>query len=109
KALTRISREIRGWAFHRRSDHSLNELAALHNPCVRGWIGYYSHFYPTQLRPTLIRIHAYVIPWARRKVKRMRHQSRRVREWLTRIRRAAPNLFAHWKLCHGNGRTSGAV
>jgi RNA-directed DNA polymerase len=109
KALTRISREIRGWAFHRRSDQSLNELAALYNPCVRGWIGYYSHFYPTQLRPTLIRIDAYVIRWARRKFKRMRHQSRGVREWLTRVRRAAPNLFAHWKLCHGNGRTSGAV
>jgi hypothetical protein len=22
---------------------------------------------------------------------------------------ANPTLFAHWQLCHGNGRTSGAV
>jgi hypothetical protein len=35
----------------------------------------------------------------RRKFKRMRHQSKGVREWLARFRRAAPDLFAHWKLC----------
>jgi hypothetical protein len=32
-----------------------------------------ARFYKTQLRPTLKRIDAYVIRWARRKFKRMRH------------------------------------
>jgi group II intron reverse transcriptase/maturase len=109
KALTRISREVRSWTLHKRSDKSLSELAEEYNPCIRGWINYYSHFYRTQLRPTLIRIDAYVIRWARRKFKGMRHQSKGVREWLERHRRATPKLFAHWTLCHGNGRTSGAV
>jgi hypothetical protein len=27
----------------------------------------------------------------------------------SRLRRANLQLFAHWPLCHGNGRTSGAV
>ena len=36
KALTRISREIRSWALHHRSDKSLQDLAALYNPCIRG-------------------------------------------------------------------------
>ena len=76
KALGRISREIRRWALHHRSDKSLTELAAMYNPCIRGWITYYSHFYKTQLRPTLKRIDAYVIRWARRKFKRMRHQTK---------------------------------
>ena len=79
------------------------------NPHIRGWITYYSNFYKTQLRPTLIRIDAYVIKWARRKFKRMRHQSKGVRAWLDRVRRDKPQLFAHWLLCHGNGRTMGAV
>ncbi|HEY2526426.1 MAG TPA: group II intron maturase-specific domain-containing protein [Xanthobacteraceae bacterium] len=35
----------------------------MYNPCIRGWINYYSHFYRTQLRPTLQRIDAYVIRW----------------------------------------------
>ena len=57
---------------HHRSDNSLTELAQMYNPCIRGWIIYYGHFYRTQLRPTLKRIDAYVIRWARRKFKRMR-------------------------------------
>jgi RNA-directed DNA polymerase len=109
KALVRIGREIRGWALHHRSDKSLKELAAMYNPTIRGWIAYYSHFYRTQLRPTLKRIDAYVIRWARRKYKRMVHQTRGARDWFDRLRRATPKLFAHWPLCHGNGRTSGAV
>ena len=48
----------------------------MYNPCIRGWITYYSHFYKTQLRPTLKRIDAYVIRWARRKYKRMVHQTK---------------------------------
>ena len=44
----------------------------MYNPYIRGWINYYSHFYQTQLRPTLKRIDAYVIRWARRKFKRLR-------------------------------------
>ena len=70
---------------------------------IRGWINYFRHFYPTQLRRILIRIDAYVIRWARRKFKSMRHQSKGIREWLARTRKASPNLLAHWKLCHGNG------
>ena len=109
KALKRIKRTIRGWALHHRSDKSLTELAAMYNPYIRGWITYYSHFYKTQLRPTLTRIDAYVIRWARRKFKRMRHRTKGGRDWFDRFRRANPHLFAHWVLCHGNGRTSGAV
>ena len=47
--------------------------------------------------------------WARRKFKRMRHQTKGARDWFDRFHRANPKLFAHWSLCHGNGRTSGAV
>lgn len=99
----------RSWALHHRSDKSLTELDQMYNPCIRGWITYYSHFYRTQLRPTLTRIDAYVIRWARRKFKRMRHQTKGARDWFDRLRRTNPTLFAHWRLCHGNGRTSGAV
>jgi hypothetical protein len=64
--LTSISRTVRRWALHHRSDKSLQDLAAMYNPCIRDWINYYSHFYKTQLRPNLKRIDLYVIRWARR-------------------------------------------
>jgi hypothetical protein len=81
----------------------------MYNPSIRGWITYYSHFYKTQLRPTLQRINAYVIRWARRKFKRLRDQTKGARDWFDRFCRANPKLFAHWSLCHGDGRTMGAV
>ena len=88
---------------------SLQDLAEMYNPCIRGWINYYSHVYKTQLRPTLKRIDLYVIRWARRKFKRLRRKTKGARDWFDRLRRVNPTLFAHWQLCHGNGRTSGAV
>jgi RNA-directed DNA polymerase len=109
KALTSISRAIRRWALHHHSDKSLQDLAKMYNPYIEGWINYYGHFYRTHLRPTLKRIDAYVIRWARRKFKRLRHKTKGARDWFERLRRANPSLFAHWQLCHGNGRTSGAV
>jgi RNA-directed DNA polymerase len=95
KALTRTSRVIRGWALHKRSDKSLTELAKM---CIRGWITYYSHFRKMQLRPTLERVNAYI-----------RGQSKGAGDWFDRFRRANPKLFVYWSLCHGNGRTMGAV
>jgi len=109
KALTFISRTIRRWTLHHSSDKSLANLAEMYNPCIRGWINYYSNFYRTQLRSTLKRIDLYVIRWARRKFKRLRLKTKGARDWFERLRRANPTLFAHWQLCHGNGRTSGAV
>jgi hypothetical protein len=106
-ALKAMSRTIRRWALHHRSDKALQDLAAMYNPCIRGWINYYGQFYHTQLRPTLTRIDAYVTRWARRKFKRLRHQPKGAGDWFARLRRATPTLSAHWQLCCGNGRTSG--
>jgi hypothetical protein len=103
-----ISRTIRRWTLHHCSDKSLQELAKMYNPYIQGWINYYGNFYRKQLCPTLKRIDLYVIRWARRKFKRLRHQTKGARDWLARLIRPNPKLFAHWQLCHGNGRTTGA-
>jgi len=109
KALNAISRTIRRWTLHHHSDKSCRNWPRCNNPYIQGWITYYGNFYRTQLRPTLKRIDIYVMRWARRKFKRLRHQTKGARDWFDRLRRANPTLLAHWQLCHGNGRTSGAV
>jgi RNA-directed DNA polymerase len=109
KALKAIGQAIRRWTLHHRSDKALQELAKMYNPYIQGWINYYGNFYRTQLRPTLKRIDIYVIRWARRKFKRLRHQTKGARDWFAQLRQANPKLFAHWQLCHGDGRTTGAV
>src|SRR5256884_7875656 len=84
KALKAISRTIRRWTLHHRSDKALQGLAKMYNPYIQGWINYYGNFYRTQLRPTLKRIDLYVIRWARRKFKRLRRKTKGARDWFER-------------------------
>ena len=109
KALKAISRTIRGWALHHRSDKSLQDLAAIYNSYIRGWINYYGQFYRKQLRPTLLRIDTYLVRWARWKFKRLRRRHWGAREWLARVRCANPTLFSHWRFLYVGSRTSEAV
>ena len=108
-ALKAIRREIRGWTLQTRSDKALDDLARMFNPSIRGWIGYYGHFYKSVLYPTLRRIDAHLIRWVQRKFKRFRQQPRGARNWLAQVIRSLPDLFAHWPLLYGKGRTLGAV
>ncbi len=103
QALKAIRKAIRGWSLQTRSDKALDDLARMFNPYIRGWINYYSHFYKSALYPTLRRIDAFLIRWVRRKFKRFRQRPRGARNWLARIIRTSPGLFAHWPLVHNNG------
>jgi group II intron reverse transcriptase/maturase len=109
KALKAIRQTIRRWALHHRTDKSLADLARMFRPYIQGWINYYSHFYKSELTPTLHRIDAFLIRWARNKFKRLRQRPKGARDWLARVVRATPHLFAHWRFLYANGRTSGAV
>lgn len=104
-ALKAIRSAVRKWSLQRRSDKELPDLARMFNPYIRGWIGYYRHFYKSALYPTLRRIDAHLLQWAARKYKRFRRRPQRTRAWLAQVVRRSPNLFAHWKLLHGQGRT----
>jgi len=109
KALKAIRQAIRGWSLPTRSDKALDDLARMFNPYIRGWVNYYSHFYKSALYPTLRRIDVFLLRWARRKFKRLRQRPKGARDWLARVIRSSPDLFAHWPLLYGQGRTLGAV
>ena len=61
EALKRLSRTVRRWQLHRRTELSLAELAEMINPVVRGWMQYYGAFYRSALSMLLARINTY--PW----------------------------------------------
>jgi len=109
KALKAIRQTVRRWALHRRTDKALDDLARMFNPYIQGWINYYGHFYRSRLLRNLQRIDAYLVRWSRYKYKRLRAQTAGARDWLARVIRANPALFAHWRLLYVGGRTSGAV
>ena len=103
KALKRIRQTVRGWALHERSDKTLDDLARMFNANIRGWINYYACYYKSALYPTLRHIDRILARWAHRKFKSLRRHRRRTQQWLERIARRQPDLFAHWRLLQGRG------
>lgn len=97
QALKRMGGQLRDWRLHRRTGSTTRQLADLINPVVRGWMQYYGEFYPTELRPFLRRINAYLMRWLRNKYERLRSWKRAVKAW-DRVTEQYPRLFAHWKL-----------
>jgi len=100
KAAVAFRRMSRQWRWSRRSDKSLEDLARMFNPIIRGWINYYGRYYKSALDPTLDCLDRRLAKWASRKYKRLRGRNRRARNWLQRMKREQPTLFAHWGRLH---------
>ncbi|MFF2464160.1 group II intron maturase-specific domain-containing protein [Streptomyces mirabilis] len=95
-ALKKMSREVRSWHLHTRSELSFNDLARRINPVVAGWINYYGRFRPWELRPFLIRINAYLVRWIRQKYKRLAAKRKAIAKMLE-IAHRYPRMFVHWR------------
>lgn len=96
KASKKMRYKIREWKLHLRSDKSLEDLANMFNPVIRGWINYFKHFYKSGMYPVLRYLDGILVKWAMRKYKKLRGHKSRAKEWLGRIRNSQPTLFAHW-------------
>jgi group II intron reverse transcriptase/maturase len=95
EALKRMSRIVRGWRLHRRTDLSAAEIAEKINPVVRGWMNYYGAFYRSALSILLARINTYLVRWTRKKYKRLRARRKARTAWDQAVQRH-PRFFAHW-------------
>jgi RNA-directed DNA polymerase len=96
--LTDMSRKVVTWRLHRRTTWSLNDLAEDVNPALRGWLNYFTAFYPSAVVPIGKRVDRHLMRWARRKYKRLERSEDRARAWLKGVRQRSPDLFAHWTL-----------
>jgi RNA-directed DNA polymerase len=96
KASKAIVAEVRSWGLHRLSDQGLDELARRCNPKLRGWLAYFSRYYPSALHPTFRHLNRRLVRWAQQKYKRFRHHQGRAWQWLRRLARSRPELFPHW-------------
>jgi len=101
KATKSLRKTMRQWRLHLRSDKSLEDLAGMFNPVIRGWINYFKCYYKSAMYPTFQHLDRILARWAMRKYKKLRGHQRRAHEWLTRIARKEPKLFAHWQLLQG--------
>jgi RNA-directed DNA polymerase len=96
--LTDVSRKVAALRLHRRTTGNLEDLAEEVNPIIRGWLNYFTEFYPSAVKPIGRRMDRHLMRWARRKYKRLERSDKRARAWLRGVRKRAPNLFAHWAL-----------
>jgi RNA-directed DNA polymerase len=96
--LTDMSRKVASWRLHRRTTGNLADLAAEVNPVLRGWLNYFTVFYPSAVNPIGKRIDRHLMRWARWKYKRLKPSDDRARTWLRGVRERSPDLFVHWAL-----------
>jgi RNA-directed DNA polymerase len=99
KAAQAIQETIRNWRLAAtRNNQSLEDIARLVNPSVRGWVNYYGRFYRSALTPVLRHLERALIRWACRKYKRLRRHYLNAAHWLGRVARRAPQLFVVWQM-----------
>ena len=99
KAANAIRATIRQWRLaSTRNNQSLEDLARLINPVVRGWMNYYGRFYRSKCVQVLRHLNEALAAWVRRKYTRFRRRERASMYWLGRIARRDPKLFALWQL-----------
>lgn len=99
KAGEAIRATIRDWRLAAtRNNQSLEDLARLVNPSVRGWVDYYGRFYRSALTPVLRHLERALVRWACRKYKRFRGHVTNAAHWLGQVARRDPNLFVLWQV-----------
>ncbi|MDQ0899530.1 group II intron reverse transcriptase/maturase [Paenibacillus sp. V4I7] len=98
KACKAMRQTIRGWRMHLKPDVAIDDLSRMFDASIRGWINYYGHFYKSQLYPVLRHMNEALIHWARRKYKKLERHKTRAINWMGRLAKNLPKLFAHWQM-----------
>ena len=105
KACKKIRLKIRSWGIpRRRSNQTLEDIAALVNPSVRGWFNYYGKFYPSMVKITLRYLERVMVKWMQDKSKKLRRHQRNACHCLGRIARKKSRSF---RLMENRGYSSG--
>jgi len=98
KAKVRITGELRELNFHNKTQHTIQDLAALLNPKIRGWLNYYGKINRRCMRPVFYYLHHRTIKWVLNKYKRFKGSKFKAVRWLRWVYKSYPNLFYHWAL-----------
>jgi RNA-directed DNA polymerase len=83
------------WDLRLNSKHhwSIQDLAILLNPKIRGWIRYYAAIKPRSLKPVFYYLHHRILNWTVKKFKSFKGSKVRAIAWLRAIEHSFPNLF----------------
>lgn len=97
KALKAMRQQIRQSNIRNRSELSLQQIAKIFNPILRGWIQYYGRHHREELEPIYRHFNLTLIAWTRRKYKNLQAHKTKAGQFLQKIKDQNPCLFEHWK------------
>jgi RNA-directed DNA polymerase len=87
----------RVWRFRNRTDLSLEQIAEIMNPSVRGWFNYYGKFYKSRLQIIARYINTHLVKWARSHFRRQHSDRQKMFDWLRNEYCRRPRLMSHWE------------
>ena len=90
-----IMDKIRSLRLHTRTG-SIYVVANLLNPLIRGWQNYYCHFIKRDLNDLWRFVNKRLEKWCKWN---KRLSLRKSRQWLHKLYKMQPSLFAHWSVC----------
>lgn len=97
-ALKSMRSLIRRSNLRNRVDRSIEDIAEGFNPVLQGWLNYYGRFNRSALYPLLRYFHHALRAWVMCKHKRFRGKKTRAGQYLERMAKSRPDLFAHWRI-----------
>ena len=97
-AMKSMRATIKMMKLHKKTSQSLEDIAKLCNPILRGWINYYSKYNKAGLAPVLRHFNKTLIRWAMCKFKNLKGHKTKAAKFLTRIYEEKPDMFVHWQV-----------
>src|SRR4030095_6920178 len=85
RATKAMRQTIRSWRLPLRSEKTLDDLAHMFNPILRGWVQYYGQYDKSALYPTFRVLDRMLVRWALRQYQKLKGHQRRATHWLQRL------------------------
>ena len=92
---------VAGWKkqrFHLRSTLTIQEIATLINPQMRGIIRYYGKYKRWTLQKLIRHFHYRLATWVLNKYKRFNGSFEKAYKWIEKKKESYPTMFYHWML-----------
>jgi len=95
KAAKAFRTRIKAMELHKYSGSTIDMIAEMINPTVRGWLNYFTKFNASAVRYTIDCLNRGLVKWAMCKYKHFRGHRKRASSWLREVAKREPRLFAH--------------
>jgi RNA-directed DNA polymerase len=97
-AINSMRAKLKTLNIRKSSDLNFEDIARFCNPILKGWINYYGRFNPSGLYPVWRYFNNALAAWVMRKSKSLYRRKIKATQFLEKISKQQPKLFAHWQV-----------